>query len=72
MLDCSIRVFDCSIREYRLFDDIAQKTLKQPRPSFQGYSSTPYLICAINAPHTFRKLDSDITDKAYEGYGFIE
>ena len=67
MLDCSIRVFDRSIREYMdLFDtvdDITQKNLEgAPPPSFQGCSIIPSLPLSSNMQccTACLKLDSDI------------
>ena len=66
MLNCSIRVFDRSIREYRFFDtvdDITQKNLERTSPpSFQGYSIIPSLPLGSNMQYykACLKLDSDI------------
>ena len=50
MFDCSIRVFDCSIREYRSFDTVDDTTQKNfegaPPPTFQGFSIIPSLLSA--------------------------
>ena len=66
VLDCSNRVFDCSIREYRSFDtvyDITQKKFwMSSTPSFQGCSSIPSLPLSSLFTACL-KLDSDIMEK---------